>query len=137
MSQNFKVKDVMTRGVITMPLNTSVKDVAKIIAESHVHAVCITNEFGEIAGIISEMDIIKAFNKDINKATAEEIMTDKVATISGESYIEEAVDVMVKQRIHRLVIVLEGSDKSLALTLPKRPVGILSATDIIKLMAKD
>ncbi|PKP55457.1 MAG: hypothetical protein CVT89_08380 [Candidatus Altiarchaeales archaeon HGW-Altiarchaeales-2] len=119
-----------------MPLNTTVKDMAKIIAESHVHGICITDEFGEIAGMVSETDIIKAFNKDINKVTAEDIMSDKVATISGESYICDAVDIMVKQKIHRLVIVLGGKDNA-GLSLPKRPVGILSATDIINLMAKD
>jgi len=136
-SQNLKVKDVMIRGVITVPLNTAVKDIAKIIVESHVHGVCIIDEFGEIVGIVSETDIIKAFNKDINKVTAEEIMTDKVATISGESYIGEAVDVMVKQKIHRLIIRHKRRNVGLALALPKRPVGILSASDVVKMMAKD
>jgi len=136
-SQNLKVKDVMTRGVITVPLNTAVKDIAKIIVESHVHGVCIIDEFGEIVGIVSETDIIKAFNKDINKVTAEEIMTDKVATISGESYIGEAVDVMVKQKIHRHIIRHKRRNVGLALALPKRPVGILSASDVVKMMAKD
>ncbi|CEG11968.1 Inosine-5'-monophosphate dehydrogenase [groundwater metagenome] len=136
-SQNLNVKDVMTRGVITMSLNTSVKDIAKIIVESHVHGVCVTDEFGEIAGIVSEMDIIKAFNRDINKVTAEEIMSDKVVTISGEDYVEKAVDVMVKRKIHRILVVLGEDRKDSVLSLPKRPVGILSLTDVIKLMAKD
>ncbi len=134
-SQNLKVKDVMTKGVIAMPLNTIVKDIAKILVESHVQSICVTDEFGEIAGIISEMDILKTFNKDTSKLTAEDIMTDKVATISGESYVSNAVDIMVKERIHRLFITLESKDTGL--TLPKRPVGILSASDIVKIMAKD
>lgn len=135
-SQNLKVKDVMTKGVITVPLNTSVKDIAKIIAESHVHGVCVTDEFGEVAGIVSEMDVIKAFNRDINKVTAEEVMSDKVVTISGEDYIGKAVDIMIKQRIHRIIVELGEGNKEV-LSLPKRPVGILSATDVIKLMAED
>ncbi|OQX20957.1 MAG: hypothetical protein BWK75_04235 [Candidatus Altiarchaeales archaeon A3] len=130
-SQNLKVKDVMTKGVIAMPLNTIVKDIAKILVESHVQSICVTDEFGEIAGIISEMDILKTFNKDTSKLTAEDIMTDKVATISGESYVSNAVDIMVKERIHRLFITLESKDTGL--TLPKRPVG----SDIVKIMAKD
>lgn len=134
-SKNLKVKDVMTKGVITVPINTTCKYIAKILVESHVHSICITDEFGEIAGIISEIDVIKAFNRDINKLTAEDIMSDKVATISGESYVGNAIDIMVKRGIHRLVIILEGKDTGL--TLPKRPVGILSASDIVKLMAKD
>ncbi len=136
-SQNLNVKDVMTRGVITMSLNTSVKDIAKIIVESHVQSVCVTDEFGEIVGIVSKMDVIKAFNRDLNKVTAEEIMSDKVVTISGEDYVGKAVDVMVKRKIHRIIIVLEEDRKDSVLSLPKRPVGILSVTDIIKLMAKD
>ncbi len=136
-SQNLKVKDVMTRGVITMSLNTSVKDIAKIIVESHVQSVCVTDEFGEIAGIVSGMDVIKAFNRDINKVTVEEIMSDKVVTISGEDYVGKVVDIMVKRKFHHIVIVLEEDYKDSVLSLPKRPVGILSVTDIIKLMAKD
>ncbi len=137
-SQNLNVKDVMTRGVITVPLNTSVRDIAKILVESHVHCVCVTDEFGEIAGIVSVMDVIKAFNRDINKVTAEDIMSDKVVTISGEDYVGKAVDVMVKRKIHYIVVIaLEEDHKDSVLSLPKRPVGILSVTDIIKLMAKD
>ncbi len=136
-SQNLKVKDVMTRGVITMSLNTSVKDIAKIIVESHVQSVCVTDEFGEITGIVSGMDVIKAFNRDINKVTVEEIMSDKVVTISGEDYVGKVVDIMVKRKFHHIVIVLEEDYKDSVLSLPKRPVGILSVTDIIKLMAKD
>ena len=134
-SQNLKVKDVMVRGVITVPLNATVKEITKTIVNSHIHAVCVIDEFGEIAGIVSETDLIKVFNKDLYKLTAEEIMNDKVVAISGESYVEEAVDIMVKQKIHRVVVVF-GEDK-VKLSIPKRPVGILSATDIIKLMAKD
>lgn len=136
MYQNLKVKDVMTRGVISVPLNTSVKDIAKMIAEMHIHGVCVTDEFGEVAGVVSEMDIIKVFNRDINKVTAEEIMSDKVVTVSGEDYIGKAVDIMLKQKIHRVIVELgEGNEEMLS--VPKRPIGILSVTDIVKLMAKD
>jgi len=134
--QNLKVRDIMTKGIITLPLNTPVKEVAKAIVKFRVHAVCITDEFGELAGIVSDMDVIKSFNKNFSRLTAEDIMSDKVITISADAYVGEAVDIMIKHKIHHLVIVLKEEEKG-GLSLPKRPVGILSGIDIVKLMASD
>jgi len=127
----------MTKGVVTLPLNTPVKEIAKTLARFRVHAVCITDEFGELAGIVSDMDVVKSFNKNFSKLTAEDIMSDKVITISADAYVGEAVDIMIKHKIHHIVVVLKEEKKEEFLSLPKRPVGILSGIDIVKLMASD
>ena len=54
-------------------------------------------------------------------------MTGKVITVTPESKVTEAIDVMVKNRIHRLVVSEPEGDKLL-------PVGVLSTTDIVREM---
>ena len=130
--ENLKVRDVMTRGVITVPMDASVREVVKTLSEEHITGAVVVAPDCGVMGIISEMDIVKAFNEDLDKLTAEDIMSDNVKTIHPESTIKEAAEIMKKERVHRLVI----KHKKEQLGIPALPVGILSASDVIKLIAE-
>jgi CBS domain-containing protein len=131
-AENLKVRDVMTRSVITVAMDSSVRDVIKTLAKEDITGVVVIEPKGGIMGIISEMDIVKAFNEDLDKLTAEDIMADNVKTIKPESTIKDAADIMKKEKVHRLVIVHEKG----SLGIPSHPIGILSASDIVHLIAK-
>ena len=121
------VRDLMHRGVITCDLQTSVRQVAKIMETNDVRSVVVTGDRGEVWGIVSIISILKAWGKDLDKLTAEDILQPYTTTVSGESPIEEAVKLMQKKRIEHLVIVHPG--------LVRRAVGILTTFDIIEQMA--
>ena len=121
------VRDLMHRGVITCDLQTSVRQVAKIMETNDVRSVVVTGDRGEVWGIVSIISILKAWGKDLDKLTAEDILQPYTITVSGESPIEEAVKLMQKKRIEHLVIVHPG--------LVRRAVGILTTFDIIEQMA--
>ena len=129
--ENLKVRDVMTRGVVTVQMDTSVRDVLKTLAEEDITGAVVVAPDGSVMGVISEMDVVKAFNEDLDRLTAEYIMSDNVKTIRPESTIKEAAEIMKKERIHRLVIMHEKE----SLGIPTLPVGILSVSDIVKLIA--
>lgn len=117
-----KVKDIMTYGAITIPDDSKVIDVVRILVEAHVHGVVVTNEKNEPLGAVSEIDIPKAFGRDFSEVKVTEIMSSPVKTISMEKTVKEAGEIMRDKHVHRLIVVDENN----------RIRGILSVTDIIK-----
>lgn len=121
------VRDYMHRGVITCHLQTPVKEIAKIMDANNVRSVVVTDDRGEVWGIVSLISILKAWGQDLETLTAEDILQPHTITISPESPIEEAVKLLQKKRIEHLVIVHPG--------LVRRAVGILTTFDIVEHMA--
>ena len=86
----------------------------------------ITDVHNAAAGIISARNILKAWGRDLNKVTSEDILQPFTVTISPESSIEEAVKLQQAKRIEHLVIVSPQG---------RRAVGILTTFDIVEHMA--
>jgi CBS domain-containing protein len=122
----------MTRGVVTVNFTDGVERVLDAMVENDVTAVVVVNNQSETMGVISSVDILKNFTgktkEEILSLTAEDIMTPHTIDIPPESNLEEAARVMLEKNIHRLVITQEKPLGSLPI-----PVGILSATDFVKL----
>ncbi len=125
--RSIHVRDVMSRGVMVVPMDDSVRDVAKILVEEHIHGLVVVSPDEEIMGVISEIDIVKAFKGDWDKLTAEDIMTPHVRTIRPEMTLADAAEIMSDLNIHRLVVKpgVPGHAHDI-------PVGILCASDILK-----
>jgi len=125
------VRDVMTRGVITVSLDTQVREIAKLMVEKDISGVAVTAPDNEVVGVIAEMDLIKVFDHDWDKLTAEDIMSSFVRTIEPETTIKEAADIMRDLNIHRLLILHRAPGRSYDV-----PVGILTASDILRASVK-
>ena len=124
-SKEKRVRDVMTRGVITVPFDTPVSEIAKLLVRERISGIVVTAPNGEAVGVISEIDIIKVFDKDWDKLTAEDVMSTVVRTIDPETTLRKAAAIMRDLNIHRLVIL------SLK-PAPGVPIGILTASDILR-----
>ena len=120
------VRDLMHRGVITCHPQNSVKEVAKIMDANWVRSVVVTGDDGEVWGIVSLISILKAWGKDTDKLTAEDILQPYTITISPDSPVEDAIKLLQKKKIEHLVIVSPAT---------RRPVGILTTFDIVQHMA--
>ncbi|MGB3457796.1 MAG: CBS domain-containing protein [Halobacteriota archaeon] len=130
-SKEKKVRDVMTRGVVTVPFDTPVSESAKLLVKEDVSGIVVTAPDNEAVGVISEIDLIKVFDKDWDKLTAEEVMSTFVRTINPEMTIKKAADIMRDLNIHRLLILHKAPGRSYDV-----PVGILSASDILRARVK-
>ncbi|HID26913.1 MAG TPA: CBS domain-containing protein [Methanosarcinales archaeon] len=122
-----RVKDVMTRGVITIPLKSTVKEMAEIMANKGISAVALVGSDGGTVGVVSEMDILKVIDEDLNNLPAENIMSHYVESVGPNTTLKEAAEIMCKKRIHRVLVL---SEKYVGASY--RPIGILSASDIVK-----
>lgn len=134
MINHTKVKDVMTRGVITIPEEASVKDAIEILADNDVSAIVATSEKGELRGVLSEIDIIKAYDQDLDHMKVKDIMSTPTITVTKEDSLETACRLMKDNNIHRLVvqqdIVYQETNE-----VSHFPCGILAISDIIHILA--
>ena len=131
--ENKLLRDVMTRGVVTVPMNATVKTIAAMLSKQGLSGVAVISEDGEAMGIISDMDLLKVIGKeDWENMTAESIMSAHIEVVKPTDTLGEAAKIMREKHIHRLLIF---SEKGVGAS--QRPVGILSASDIVREVARD
>ena len=116
-----KVGDIMTYGVVTVPKYANIIRVIRIFAKGRVHGVVVVGKEGKASGIITEIDIFRAFGHDFTDVTAEDIMSKPLRTIDINATISEAAEIMREGGFHRLILDQNGY-----------PKGIISVTDITR-----
>lgn len=135
-----KVKDLMTRDVLTVAPNTSIREASEMLATEHVSGMPVVR-LGKLLGIISSRDILEfiaALPADpeavsggqehgiLDDHTVEEAMTrGPLTTVDPEAPANRAAEIMQAEHIHRLPVV--SGD---------RLVGIISTTDVVKAVAQ-
>ncbi len=121
------VSDILkTKGdsVISLPGSAPVTEAVALLAEKRIGAVLITNDAGDVAGILSERDVVRALNthKDgITGKTVRDLMTGEVVTCAPETSVAEIMGMMTARRFRHLPVVSNGE-----------LVGIVSIGDIVK-----
>jgi CBS domain-containing protein len=93
--------------VPTVTRSTPVFEIASIMAKRNIGAVIVARDF-EPLGIVTERDIIERVvltKKDPREIVAQEIMTEPLITIHYDRTIEEALEIMQRNRVRRLVVV--------------------------------
>ena len=132
-TENIQIKDIMTRGVLTVPIESTANYVASVMADHEVSAVAVIEKSGEAIGIISEMDILEKINSiNWESAFADELMAQSIESISPSSTLNEAAQIMSEKHIHRLMVM---SEKSVGAS--NRPIGIVTAGDLMHQMLKN
>jgi len=128
--QEQTVRDWMHPGVITCRPDTPVDQVAITMDEKDISALVVVDEADNAIGVISRTDLVNArfiqpYLKHWRGMSAEHLMSKPVIRVTPDVAIKEAVKLLRARRIHRLVVVEEQAGH-------KRPVGILSVTDLAK-----
>jgi CBS domain-containing protein len=123
------VRDVMHRKVISCRVDTPLKEVARRLDAERINALVVVDESGDLSGVVSQTDLVKVSEQDWENMAAEDVMTPDVVTIVGDIPVLAAVELMLDNQIHRVVITQGG-------LAPRRPVGVLSMTDVIREMAR-
>ena len=122
------IRDFMRRGVVTCGVGATAVEVARIMLDNDVSALVVVDERLNACGVISKTDLIGYYGRDLSLITAEDIMTSEILTVSPDTLIHEAVQLMLERRVHQLVIVTEGGAH-------RRPVAIFTTGDAVALMA--
>ncbi len=117
-----KVSEIMTREVQTAQPDTTVEEIAALMKEEGIGAVPVLDEGGELAGIVTDRDIVVrcvAEGKDASETTVDDILSEDPSTIEPYADVREAYRLMSNRKVRRLPVVEEGE-----------LVGIVSLGDI-------
>jgi CBS domain-containing protein len=116
-----KVSDLMTRGPVTMPLEATLDEAARIMRDRGIGDVLVTAE-GKLCGMLTDRDIViraVAENRDLGRTALGEVCTAQVVTINADDDAALAIELMRRRAIRRLPVVAGGL-----------PVGIVSLGDL-------
>src|SRR5512136_1592768 len=142
--------DVMTREVITVKRETTIRDLAELFARHRISSAPVVDDSGAMIGIVTETDLIeqdknlhiptvislfdwviylesdKKFEKELKKVTGQtvgDIFTEEVLTVTPGDPVSRAADIMTEQRVNAVPVV-DG----------RKLVGIISRIDLIRTM---
>ena len=143
-----KVKDIMTRDLITVSPEMEIAHAAKLLLEKRINGVPVVGGTGKMVGILCQSDLItqqkrfpipsvftfldgfipltsmKHIEREAQKISATTVahaMTPNPVTVTPEMSIEEVATIMVDRNFHTLPVVNEG-----------KLVGIVGKEDILK-----
>ena len=142
------VSDVMTHGVLMVPLTMSLRETAKVLSEKRVHRVIVTSDEGEMIGVVAAIDILKPWTREYGSAErddviAADVMTQDIEAVEHWRTLKEAMARMAGKHIHALLVLLargEISGEQAARPIMSTgvvhgvniPIGLVSATDIVR-----
>ena len=107
MQSRVTLESIVRAPVPTVLPTTHVSEIAKVMVEQNVGAVIVTRDY-EPLGIVTERDILERVvlaNKNLDEVVAQEIMTAPLLTIDSSRTVEEALEIMRKNQLRRLVVV--------------------------------
>lgn len=113
-----------TGGVVTLPAQTTVGALLARLAEHDIGALVVSSDGVEVAGIVSERDVVRRLAADgsgLLDQPLSEIMTKQVQTCRPDETVDHLMVLMTEQRF-RHVPVVDGD----------RLVGIVSIGDVVK-----
>lgn len=137
-----RVENVMSREVVTVAPETSLKEVAAVLSRHGISGVPVCDQAGHVLGVVSEADILRKeegrappsagllswlFEPDdeslakVTARTADEAMTSPAISIEPGRPVSEAARLMIERQVNRLPVVLEGE-----------LVGIVTRADLVR-----
>ena len=57
--QQFEIRDVMNKDLTTLDVKDTIRQAADVLAENNFHAIPVTNNGGELQGIVTSSDLIR------------------------------------------------------------------------------
>ncbi len=146
-----RVKDIMSRDVVTISAADTVHEAITLMGENRVSAIPVIDNHDHCVGILSTSDLVDMtrevdddlYNLDMVDSTSRRFLLDKlahsmggesvqsfmsetVATVRADTTIAEATREMLRQRVHHLPVV----------DAKNHLIGIISTMDVLEQFAK-
>ena len=112
------------RNISTVPSHATLRDVVDVLAAKHIGALIVVDEPGDMVGIVSERDVVRAIARrgvDALEDSVSDHMTHDVITAAETESVVEIVQKMSKGKFRHLPVLEHG-----------RLIGIVSVGDAIK-----
>jgi signal-transduction protein with cAMP-binding, CBS, and nucleotidyltransferase domain len=123
------VEDFMSTTTVTMNFKNSVLDIAKKMLAENISSIPITDDEGEIIGILTERDMMKIVANELPPGgiSAMSLMSFPTVRVKKKAPIEEAAKIMATKKLRHLIV----ED-----TYNKDVVGIITVTDLARYLKR-
>eukprot|EP00913_Durusdinium_trenchii_P021240 g19953.t1 len=138
---------IMSRDVIAVSPDTSLKEAHALMRSHHIKALPVTNDNAEVIGIVTQTDLLDKLSwrspnpgigfqqrvrlalsgKSAPNDTAKDIMTSPVKTVFPETALADAIIIFAEQGLHHLPVIQPNN----------KLAGILSQSDVLAAMLAD
>jgi len=102
-----KARDVMTKSVVTVSPDTTIKEVAQLMQQHNVGAIPVVDQNG-LKGIVTDRDLVVrniASGKDPFSTPVRDIMTSQVTTVTPDEDVQSITRLMASRQIRRVPVV--------------------------------
>jgi acetoin utilization protein AcuB len=136
--RKMRIEEIMNKSVVTVEMDDSLKRVKEIFDNLRFHHLLVV-ETGELVGVISDRDLLKALSPNIGTAAetfrdsatlkkkVHQVMTRKLVTLEPKAGIDDAIEIFNKYNISCIPVVDEEH----------KPVGIISWRDILRAISRE
>jgi predicted transcriptional regulator len=118
------VMQVASKNLITLAPEMSIKEASGILSTNEIEGAPVIEDH-EVLGILTLSDITKAIAEGNESLKVMGVMSKHIVTVEEELMISDAIEIMNKNKIGRLIVV--DNDKI--------PVGIVTRTDLLDKIA--
>src|SRR5690242_21768552 len=99
--EDARVYDAMRLGIFTCPPETSLRDVARMMASYHVHCVVVTDmdpegESERPWGVVSDLDLVRASGPDATDRIAGDTAATELVTVAAADTLAHAAQLMIE-----------------------------------------
>ncbi len=101
------VARLMSTSVKTVSPDTLVEDAATLMLDEEIGSVVVTDDAGDLVGILTSTDFVDIVSKSKPKAetTVAKYMTTDLFTTTAQTEIQAVADEMIERRIHHVPVV--------------------------------
>lgn len=145
-------KDIMTRDVLTVRPDTTIRELSSILVKNEVSGVPVVDDKGGLYGIVTENDLItrnkrlhiptvvsfldaaiylessKKFEEEVKRlcaTTVKEICARNVISIAEDTTVLDIATIMAEKKVHLLPVVKDG-----------KVIGIVGKRDMVRAVAQ-
>ncbi len=123
-----RAADVMSRTPVTVPLGTSLRDVARLLSRHDASGAPVVDAAGRVVGMISKTDLVDfiADRGELRDALVDDAMSAEIHAIAPDAPLLDAVERMVFEGVHRVLVLDAAGDL----------VGLVSGLDVLRAVAR-
>jgi len=117
-----KVRDMMTTRIVAATRDYNARDLAVLLQSGTFSGIPIIEPGNRLVGMVTEFDLLKAMGeaKDLHALKAGDIMSADPISVQEHQTAQEAITMMISQKIIRLPVVRDG-----------KLIGLIARSDIL------
>lgn len=110
MTERKLVRDLMSVGVPTCSMETSIKEVARLLLNGDIDCVVVADTEGHAQGVIDQDDLVKAYTReDWSSLAAEDVMQERVPQIPPDIPLTAAAQMMRDMHVRSVFMMHHAS----------------------------